>query len=342
MLDGDSHHQENFGKWPTKLACLIGVARAVRLLHSEHLVHSDIKCENILVQHIERNTYTAILADFGSICEDQCLRRPVGTVRYMAPELLDSLDSDCQVMTTLKVDIFAFAFVGWVLVSDEEKFCPTAQKQVRMFQTNPWPHGNNDHAVKVDIRNEKRPAWRGMRNSAWSNFYGLIEMCWSQLPDDRPDFDIIQEILEGLAAGCFSGAVRGSKGPGSPEQSAASTEKYSLQNLCRNPSDSELGVTLNQTVNSLKDKNFGCRWPEHIIKDVEWTTDQKLNKSKIRKLNMLEKATFCDADKKLYAEVRRHVILSGTGQNCDVYEGETAMWTLEGITALRASQRCVQ
>ncbi len=340
MLERNDNDQEAFSQWPTRLCFLIGIANAVRLLHAMHLVHSDLKCENVMVRQHD-STYTAVLGDFGSTCDDQSWdsqRGPVGTIRFMAPELLDleRSDSGKPMPTTLKVDVFSFSFIMWILVSDVVNLDPVSKAPVRKFKLNPWNHGSGtiaDRAIKEDICRGKRPDWRSEKNSAWSTFYDLIEICWSQNPDERPDFEIIEEILEGLAVGCAFKAIRGSRG--SQAESGAQTVVSRPQILWSNP---ELVATLTKTVNALKGK-FECNWLEHLLINVKWETH--LNRLKLRKLDLVEEDHLSDVDASLLKEALLHVSCSGLGQNRQVFEGKLAMWTLEGITALRDSQRCV-
>ena len=354
MLEGEDQYQEAFTKWPTKLCSLIDIARAVRFMHSKHLAHLDLKCDNVLV-HFDGSTYTSILGDFGSTCDSlswDSQRGPVGTVRFMAPELhslektgrtesgsdgAEALnDSGQPRLSPCKADVFSFAFIMWTLVSDVEYHDRLTGKQIRKFQLNPWIHGSgelSDLAIKVDVCDGKLPKCRGEKNKAYYVYYDLIDACWSQNPDERPDFDIIEEILASLAVGCDS-TFRGSKD--SQAKSGASTVKVSSspQTLPRN---TDLQAALTDSTTKLKDK-FGCRWHDYFVKNILWKNHQ--NRYYLHTLSLAERNLWSDTDVKLKNEVLALISRSGIGKNRDVFEGEEAVWTLEKITALRDSQRC--
>jgi serine/threonine protein kinase len=337
VLEREDHHQVAFSQWPTKLCCLIGIASAVRFVHSKHLVHSDLKCENVMVR-LRDGTYNAVLGDFGSACDSQSWdsrRGPVGTIRFMAPELHSLEKTDLGQPSPVKADVFSFAFIMWILVSDVEYPDPVTKEQVRKFTLNPWIHGSGeraDLATKEDICNGKRPNCRGEKNRAWYAYYNLIDACWSQVPDERPDFDIIEEILASLAVGCACN-FRGSKD--SQAKSGTCTVLSSPQTLLRNP---DLVEALTKSTNELQNK-FGCTWQDYLAEKVDWKAHQ--NRYYMRTLNLAERNSWSDVDTRLKKEVLLHVSRSGLGQNLHVFEGEDAMWALEKITALRDSHRCV-
>jgi serine/threonine protein kinase len=353
VLEKEDIHQAAFSQWPTKLSCLSDIACAVGFMHLKGLAHCDLKCENVMVQ-TDGSTYHAVLGDFGSACDSlswDSRRGPVGTVRFMAPELhtLEMArrteagsdgadapkDSGQLILSPVKADVFSFAFIMWILVSDVDYHDRVTGRQVKKFALNPWNYGNgelSDLAVKEDVCNKKRPQCRE-RKKAWYSYYDLMDACWSQNPDERPDFDIIEEILASLGVGCDS-AFRGSKD--SQARSFANTVRVSSgpQTLSRNP---DLVETLTNSASRWKDK-FGCKWQDHLIKEVPWNTHQNLYY--FRTLALAERNSWSDADVKLKGEVLAQISGSGLGKNRDVFEGDDAAWKLEKITALRDSRRC--
>lgn len=72
------------------LRCLIiQIAQALDLLAQNKIVHSDIKTENILLKHEERN-YKFKLIDYGSSFQYESLKQyKLATPEYMCPELLN-------------------------------------------------------------------------------------------------------------------------------------------------------------------------------------------------------------------------------------------------------------
>lgn len=58
-------------------------------MHENHLVHGDIKPDNIIVQNKNGKIKNVIYIDFGTTCSKLCL--PNGTLFYIAPELVQVL-----------------------------------------------------------------------------------------------------------------------------------------------------------------------------------------------------------------------------------------------------------
>jgi serine/threonine protein kinase len=305
-------------------------------MHSKQLAHCDLKCENVMLQHLHDSTYSAFLGDFGSACDSKAHdgRGPAGTVRFMAPELhnLVKSDSGSSTPSPLKADIFSFAFIMWILISNVEYEDPATKRQLVQFKMNPWSHGNGevaDMAIKEEIVSGRRPSFRGVRYNAWYAYYDLVEQCWSQDPNQRPDFDMIEEMLASLAIGCVC-PFRESKG--SLARSNASTNMSSnLQTLA-------LKEALTRSTVELRDK-FGCTW-DHFVTKVEWRMDE-IGRFQMRTLRPAERSSWDEADRRLKEEVERYVCLSGMGRNLFVFQGDDARWTLDQVTALRLDQRCV-
>ncbi|MHC4607747.1 MAG: serine/threonine protein kinase, partial [Planctomycetota bacterium] len=126
------------------------VAEALSYLHSEGIIHKDVKPENILVG----DDSGARLIDF-SLCEtktDRLLRltkRIEGTPMYMAPEQIRG--SKCDKRT----DIYAFGIVMYYLLTKHPPF--RAQKEQRLFEMHlrePAPPMNSHvKTISSDLEN---------------------------------------------------------------------------------------------------------------------------------------------------------------------------------------------
>ncbi|HYE81557.1 MAG TPA: protein kinase [Clostridia bacterium] len=120
---------------PTDKKLLIAktISHSLGILHSERIVHGDLKPDNILIKKTETGDYTAKLIDFDSsyffgvppeIAEDV-----VGDMVYYSPELAAYIKGDTdKSMLTGKSDIFALGlifhqyFTGQLPVFDKEKY----------------------------------------------------------------------------------------------------------------------------------------------------------------------------------------------------------------------------
>ncbi len=114
------------------LEILRNVADAIAHIHSHHLVHLDVKAENILVGNDSGSGRTIVkLTDF-----DLC--RPLGdnarahlrsgTASYMAPEQLS------RGVVSFASDIFAFGVLAYYLVTRRMPFSGETLNEVRMRQ----------------------------------------------------------------------------------------------------------------------------------------------------------------------------------------------------------------
>jgi len=170
----------------------LDVAAGLDYLHSQNIVHGDMKGLNVLVSQSQR----AYIADFGlatvihtaSTTMTQTTNRARGTLRWQAPELwLDTEEtSETQQQNAKATDIYAFGSVCY-----------------EMFSGN-WPFYDvrNDFQVMMAVQAGKRPLRpsyalsriRGLNDEIWH----LIETCWNQEPSQRPTSDQILEQLKAL------------------------------------------------------------------------------------------------------------------------------------------------
>ncbi|KAK9825358.1 hypothetical protein WJX81_003161 [Elliptochloris bilobata] len=101
--------------WRRGRIVALDIARGLHFLHSEHVVHNDLKTKNILLSD---NYEIAKIADVGlaRIMDASHLSTglaPCGTFAYAAPEVLMGRRCD------EKVDIYSFGVVLWELVCQE-------------------------------------------------------------------------------------------------------------------------------------------------------------------------------------------------------------------------------
>ena len=159
---------------------------------------------NILIASSGR----AYIADFGqSTTKDS---KPVvmtnttcgssGTMRWQAPELLDSELEDTGRPNTRATDVYAF---GMVCYEVRQIYKATAQLPLRlawqMFSGDFPFHDISDYVFMSALKRERRPsrplhplsAARRLDDGMWH----LIEACWGQNPIERPGADCIVQSL---------------------------------------------------------------------------------------------------------------------------------------------------
>src|SRR5207248_2895445 len=97
-----------------KLAICLQVASAVAALHSCHIIHADIKLENVLVCK-RADSVIAKLADFGnSVYELSSEGEYQCTKQYAAPELLPT--GSIPRSGWRACDIYAYGLLVWEVV----------------------------------------------------------------------------------------------------------------------------------------------------------------------------------------------------------------------------------
>jgi hypothetical protein len=180
---------------------MLQVARGLKYLHSQRIVHRDVKSSNILVKALtgvpeleyKEGYLSAKLADFGTSKTKISSTRfsmptsNIGTTPWMAPEVF-SVDSGAVVpgrqlpAYPFKADVYSFALVCYEILTRKQPFEGEERVVLR-------------YRIKVDRLRPELPERCPTRLAS------LIQRCWEHNPRQRPDFhEICRELryIKGL------------------------------------------------------------------------------------------------------------------------------------------------
>lgn len=156
----------------TKYIILLGISLGMKYLHSMNTLHRDLKPGNIM---IDSNYYPRIF-DFGfsknvDVNFSQKVKQStIGTPLYMAPEIM--LDKPYN----QKVDVYSFSLIAYEIFTGRKPY--------------------DDKITILQLMNKiltcQRPDTSIIENEYVKSF---IEKCWSDDPEERPNFDEIARNL---------------------------------------------------------------------------------------------------------------------------------------------------
>ncbi|KAJ3735589.1 hypothetical protein DFJ43DRAFT_991000 [Lentinula guzmanii] len=165
-------HSSSLDEGYSRLPFVHEIAQGMEYLHSQGVLHGDLKASNILV---DDDIHCAI-SDFGqSEMRSEAYRLsgtapPHGTVRWQAPEILAGFNQ-----LTVEMDVYAFAVC-----------CTEVLSLGRM----PWPL-YDDMQVQTNQRPDVPPTY-----FTTPELITLIQTCWAANPLSRPPFSKIAAELE--------------------------------------------------------------------------------------------------------------------------------------------------
>ncbi|KXN87299.1 Mitogen-activated protein kinase kinase kinase A [Leucoagaricus sp. SymC.cos] len=189
-----------------QLTAVLDILEGLSYLHSNSVVHSDLKGANVLVTL----GGSACLADFGlsSIDDPAVLRwhslctatHAGGTIRWQAPELLGVEDTGQITRPNFKSDIYSAASVMYE-ASEQFKIIFTGQI--------PFYEITRNAAVMFQVLIQKKipsrsPSTESDANGLTDEIWERMERCWSNSPDDRPDVDTLLQELRQLLPSSFT------------------------------------------------------------------------------------------------------------------------------------------
>lgn len=163
---------------------VLEVSSAAAYLHSRGIIHSDLTANNVLLKSDNSSKgYTCKVCDFGlaRILEkdaEEVRTHSLGTVNYMAPELVSATDE--VVCLTPKADVYSLGIILWQVCAGSIPFARL-----------PAPH------VALQVARGQRPQ---MPQAAIPELTSLYNQCVAQDMQDRPTMDKVVELLVDLLA----------------------------------------------------------------------------------------------------------------------------------------------
>ncbi|CAJ2642452.1 unnamed protein product [Trifolium pratense] len=151
----------------------LDMARGLNYLHSQKIVHRDVKTENMLLD----KTREVKIADFGvariEASNPNDMTGETGTLGYMAPEVLNGNPYN------RKCDVYSFGICLW------EIYCCDM----------PYPDLSFSEITSAVVRQNVRPEIPRCCPSSVAN---VMKKCWDANPDKRPEMDDVVAMLEAI------------------------------------------------------------------------------------------------------------------------------------------------
>lgn len=162
------------------LSLMLDIISGVEYLHRQHIIHRDLKIDNIIMCHC--GCLVAKLIDFGeSRVQTAGPMTIIGTPYYMAPEILNMEDG--RSYYDKSVDIFSLAIIFWKILYNGRDTHPAD-----------WSIAN----VLTSVRHGFRPAIDSDVRNRIPELVDLIERMWHEDPPSRPNAREVKSIIEDL------------------------------------------------------------------------------------------------------------------------------------------------
>ncbi|XP_073534798.1 receptor-interacting serine/threonine-protein kinase 1 [Phyllobates terribilis] len=185
-----------------KARFILEIIEGMKYLHNQKVVHKDLKPENILADdefHVKiADLGVAAFQKWSTLTREETDRqrtqscamntKNAGTLSYMAPEHLKSLN----VKSTVKSDVYSFAIVIWVILSNKE----------------PYEHAIKNEQISICVLNGDRPEVEESLQCELKEASDLMVQCWTDKPEERPTFQECEETFRPIYCEKYEKYVR--------------------------------------------------------------------------------------------------------------------------------------
>jgi len=174
--------QQPFTWYPTRWDVAHDIASAVSFLHSNQIIHRDLKSQNVLVYY-EKDRTRAKIADVGiaKIIKQETIStmtKNAGTPLWMAPEVIEAQGEKKKITYDEKVDVYSYGIILSELIN----------------RNLPYSEVKNAFQIIPQVLEGKRPDFN--EASAPISFIALMQRCWAQRAEERPKMQDVVETLD--------------------------------------------------------------------------------------------------------------------------------------------------
>jgi serine/threonine protein kinase len=170
-------------KWVMKLSLAAGIVQGMNYLHTKDppVIHGDLKLQNVLVA----DGYVAKICDFGLSKWRQysTIRTPSRTVRGTVTHIPPENWTNINQRRTTKYDMYSFGIMLWELLSEKAPYGDAS---------------SNPDLIRIAVTKDQRPNLDEIDEHTPDVVRDLIKSSWAPQPDDRPSFEDVKEIFDGL------------------------------------------------------------------------------------------------------------------------------------------------
>lgn len=157
---------------PKKYIIILGIAQGMNYLHSQKILHLDLKPNNIL---LDQNLYPRI-CDFGESRLTNLTNVDISNSSYTATPFYTAPEIFSERTFSSKSDVFSFGIIFYEILSGKS----------------PYNRYKSVNKLKNEIKKGKRPDLAFITDKHIQNF---LKKCWSPYPNKRPTFkEVIEEV----------------------------------------------------------------------------------------------------------------------------------------------------